>query len=152
MATSLAAQLSKISAESKNTLNVKAQRSAHSKSLLFEPRVAAGQTFQTIYTVCHEGFQELCHLDGRFAEFGTTLFSHESVDEDRCLMTSSENARLNQVVESFLALVGSRLRLLPAVKALEWLVRRFRYGKSGPQLCARLSHGTEYRSTARNPC
>jgi U3 small nucleolar RNA-associated protein 10 len=127
MATSLASQLSKIAADSKSTLNVKAQRSAHAKSLLFEPRVAAAQTYATIYTVCYDGFEELCHLDGRFAEFGSTLFSQASQEEDRTLMTPAENARLDETVTSFLHLVGSRLRLLPAVKSVEWLIRRFRY-------------------------
>jgi U3 small nucleolar RNA-associated protein 10 len=34
---------------------------------------------------------------------------------------------LDAVIESFLALVGGRLQLSPAVKAVDWLVRRFRY-------------------------
>jgi U3 small nucleolar RNA-associated protein 10 len=127
MATSLAAQLAQVAAQSKNTLNVKAQRSAHSRSLLFEPRVAAAQTFQRIYSVCIEGFEELCHLDSRFTEYGSTLFSNASQDEDRTQMTATENAKLDQIIESFLHLVGSRLRLLPAIKSVEWLVRRFRY-------------------------
>ncbi|CRK47789.1 hypothetical protein BN1723_007769 [Verticillium longisporum] len=41
MATSLAAQLAQIAASSKSSLNVKAQKASHSKSLIFEPRVAA---------------------------------------------------------------------------------------------------------------
>lgn len=127
MATSLAAQLSKIAATSTSVLNLKAQKTAHSKSLIFEPRVAASQTFDTLYTLCHEGFQELCLLDGRFLEFQQDLFSEQSQDEERGQMTAGENAELDKRLEAFLGLVGSRMQLSPAVKAVEWLIRRFRY-------------------------
>ncbi|TDZ23833.1 U3 small nucleolar RNA-associated protein 10 [Colletotrichum orbiculare MAFF 240422] len=126
MATSLAAQLAQIAANSKASLDVKAQKAAHSKSLIFEPRVAATQSYQTLYTICLEGFEELCELDGRFRPFGLTLFSEQSQSEDRTQMTEEENAELDKKVESFLRLVGSRLRLMPAIRAIEWLVRRFR--------------------------
>ncbi len=126
MATALAAQLSVISANSENSLNLKAQKAAHSKSLIFEPRVAASQSFDTIYTLCYEGFQELCHLDGRFLEFQRDVFSEQSKDEDRTQMTAAENSKLDERLEAFLGLVGGRLRLNPAVKAVEWLIRRFR--------------------------
>lgn len=127
MATSLAAQLAQIAASSKSTLNIKAQKAAHSKSLIFEPRVAASQNYQTIYTLCYEGFEELCQLDSRFAQFSTTIFSEQSQDEDRTQMTAAENAELDKKVESFLRLTGSRLRLMPTIKSIEWLIRRFRY-------------------------
>ena len=126
MATSLAAQLSVISASSENSLNLKAQKAAHSKSLIFEPRVAASQSFDTIYTLCHEGFQELCLLDGRFSEYQSDVFSEQSKDEDRTQMTAAENSELDRRLEGFIGLVGGRLRLNPAVKAMEWLIRRFR--------------------------
>jgi U3 small nucleolar RNA-associated protein 10 len=126
MATSLAAQLSAISANSENSLNLKTQKAAHSKSLIFEARVAASQSFDTIYTLCHEGFQELCLLDGRFSEFQRDIFSEQSKDEDRTQMTAAENSELDKRLEVFLGLVGGRLRLGPAVKAVEWLIRRFR--------------------------
>lgn len=41
-------------------------------------------------------------------------------------MTAKENQELDSVIESFLSLVGPRLLLKPAVKAVEWLIRRFR--------------------------
>ncbi|KAH6681984.1 hypothetical protein B0J14DRAFT_501884 [Halenospora varia] len=126
MATSLAAQLAQISTNSTNTLNLKAQKSAHSKSLIFEPRVAASQSFDTIYTLCHEGFQELCLLDGRFLEFQRNIFSEQSREEDRTQMTATENSELDKRLEAFLGLVGSRLRLTPGIKAVEWVIRRFR--------------------------
>lgn len=127
MASALAAQLSKIATNSTNSLNLKAQKAAHAQSLIFEPRVAASQSFDTIYTLCHEGFQELCLLDSRFLDFQRNLFSEQSQEQDRTQMTAGENEELDKTLEAFVGLVGSRLRLSPAIKAVEWLVRRFRY-------------------------
>ncbi|KAK3379864.1 hypothetical protein B0T24DRAFT_172635 [Lasiosphaeria ovina] len=126
MATSLAAQLNKIASQSRSSLNIKTVKAAHAKSLLFEARVAATQSFPEIYSLCHDGFEELCHLDPRFSHYATNLFSNESQDAERNQMTAEENAALDRRVESFLHLVGGRLRLLPAIKAIEWLIRRFR--------------------------
>lgn len=126
MASSLAAQLAQIAANSRTSYNAKALKAAHSKSLIWEPRVAAGQTFAEIFQACHEGFEELCSLDARFAHYSTTLFSEQSQEADRTQMNAEENAALDRRVDSFLHLVGSRLRLMPAIKAIEWLIRRFR--------------------------
>lgn len=126
MATSLAKQLAQIATKSKTTLDAKAQKAAHSKSLIWEPKVAATQSFQTLYPVCHDGFEELCGLDNRFAVFRGTIFSEQSQGEDRAQLAEAENEELDRQVESFLRLVGSRVRLMPAIKAIEWLVRRFR--------------------------
>ncbi|CAK7202611.1 snoRNA-binding rRNA-processing protein utp10 [Sporothrix eucalyptigena] len=126
MTSSLAAQLAQIAVKSKISLDVKAQKAAHSKSLLFEPRVAAAQSFQSVYVICRDGFDELCQLDERFVPFGNTLFSELSQDEDRTMMDEAENKELDRKIESFLRLSGSKLRLLPAIKSIEWLIRRFR--------------------------
>lgn len=129
MASSLAAQLSQIAAKSTNQLDLKAQRIAHSQSLIFEKKIAGSQDFDTIYHICHEGFQELCLLDARFAEFGRTIFSEQSKSQERTEMTAAQNKELDAVLEAFLALVGSKLLLSPAIKAVDWLVRRFRCDK-----------------------
>lgn len=126
MATSLAAQLAQIRTKLSNPLDLKAQRKAHSKSLLFDPHHAANQDFETIYQLCYEGFIELCRIDPRFTVFAKTLFSEQSKREDRTLMTQSQNERLNVLLEDFMCLVGARLMLKPALQAMEWLVRRFR--------------------------
>ncbi|KAL1637818.1 snoRNA-binding rRNA-processing protein utp10 [Neofusicoccum ribis] len=126
MTSALQQQLAQIAASSTHQLDLKAQKVAHGKSLLFEPKVAASQDFNTVYQICHEGFQELCMLDPRFAAFAQNLFSEQSKTEDRTQMTKQENEELDTVLESFLGLVGARLLLKPAVKAVEWLVRRFR--------------------------
>ena len=126
MATALQRQLAVIAANSTHQLDLKAQKAAHGKSLLFEPKVAATQDFNTIYRICIEGFEELCRLDKRFNVFATNVFSEQSKSEERGLMTREQNEELDAVVESFLTLVSGRLLLKPAQKAVEWLVRRFR--------------------------
>lgn len=139
MASSLAAQLSQVAAKSTNQLNLKAQRISHSQSLIFDRKVAGSQDFDTIYDICHEGFQELCLLDPRYAEFERTIFSEQSKQEDRTQMNVAQNKELDAVLESFLALVGGRLLLSPAVKAVDWLVRRFRCAKRSLFPCANFS-------------
>ncbi|KAK0646693.1 hypothetical protein B0T16DRAFT_330328 [Cercophora newfieldiana] len=126
MASSLAQQLAQVAAKSKTSLDAKTLKASHAKSLIFEPRAAAGQTFPEIYNICHEGFEELCRLDARFSHYGATLFSEQSQEADRTQMSADDNAALDKRIEAFLHLVGSRLRLMPAIKAVEWLIRRFR--------------------------
>ena len=128
MATALATQLAQIAARSTNPLDLKAQKRAHSKSLLFDQNVAASQDFDTIYQICVEGFQELCLIDKRFMGFARSIFSEQSKTEERTQMTAAQNKELDEVLESFLSLVGARLLLRPALKAVEWLVRRFGFG------------------------
>ncbi|EAA28571.1 U3 small nucleolar RNA-associated protein 10 [Neurospora crassa] len=123
---SLASQLAQIAANSRSTLNTKVLKAAHSKSLIFEPRVAATQTYPEIYSICLEGFEELCNLDSRFTKFTQSLWSPQSQEADRTQMSAAENAALDKHVEAFLHLCGSRLRLMPTIKAIEWLIRRFR--------------------------
>ncbi|KAM5482154.1 snoRNA-binding rRNA-processing protein utp10 [Microsporum canis] len=126
MASSLAAQLSQVAAKATHQFDLKAQRAAHAQSLIFEKKVAGTQDFDTIYQVYYEGFQELCTLDARFQSFQQNLFSEQSKAEDRSQMTAAQNKDLDVVIEEFLVLVGSRLLLNPAVKAVDWLIRRFR--------------------------
>lgn len=130
MTTALAAQLAQIRAHSTNPLDLKAQKRAHSRSLLYEPGVAATQDFDSLFQICYEGFQELCRIDSRFAGFASNLFSEQSKHEDRTQMTAAQNQQLDVVLEDFLRLVSSKLLLKPALKAVEWLVRRFGSVKS----------------------
>ena len=89
MATALQKQLAAIAASSTHQLDLKAQKSAHGKSLLFESKVAGSQSFENLYLICHEGFRELCALDARFRQFAGSLdqlvlrdrsFDHCAVD------------------------------------------------------------------------
>lgn len=126
MASALVSQLAQIRSKGANPLDLKAHKKAHSQSLLFDVRVAATQDFETIFWVCHEGFQDLCQLDPRFAEFSKSIFSEQSKQADRTQMTALQNRQLDQSLERFLGMAGSKLLLKPALKAVEWLIRRFR--------------------------
>ena len=126
MATALSVQLARIRAKSTFPLDVRAQKKAHGRSLIFEPKVAANQDFETIHQICLEGFEDLCRIDTRFVRYASNVFSEQSKEEDRTQMNPAQEKKLNEVLEDFLRLVGGRLLLNPAVKAVEWLVRRFR--------------------------
>ena len=127
MGSLFAAQLREIARNSTNELDLKAQKAAHSQSLLFDTKSAGSQDFETIFQICIEGFEELCRLDSRYNVFSRTIFSANSKSQERTQMTAQQNLELDDVIEKFLAEIGSRLSLRPAVKAVEWLVRRFRY-------------------------
>ena len=116
----------KITATSTNTLNTQKLKSIHSASLLFPPKHAAAQDLDTIFSITTEGFQELCLLDERFVVFEKGLFSDGSKDVDRFLLTTEEVVELDRNIDAFLQLVSGRMLLRPALKAVEWLVRRFR--------------------------
>lgn len=126
MASAFAAQLRTIAANSSHELDLKARREAHAESLIFDQSVAVKQDWDTIYQVCLEGFQELCLLDSRLKEFDNNLFSPHSKEQDRDQLTKSQNDALSLVIERCLALIGAKVLLRPGIKAIEWLVRRFR--------------------------
>ena len=123
----LAKQLAAIAAKSTHELDLKTQRIAHGKSLLFDPKVAVSQDFDTLFQICYEAWEELCILDQRFALYSNNLFSEQSKVQERGQMTAAENIQVDAVIQSFLGLASSRLLLKPAQKAVEWLVRRFQY-------------------------
>ncbi|KAJ6263576.1 U3 small nucleolar RNA-associated protein [Drechslerella dactyloides] len=129
MASTLAAQLQALQARPSTlstTTDPKTLRKLHAVSLLFTPEHAASQDFDTIYAVCRDGFDELCALDRRFIVFDRTLFSEQSIGIDRDVLGVEENTRLDENVKRFLALVGAWATVKSCVKAVEWLVRRFR--------------------------
>src|SRR2546421_12601394 len=126
MASLFATQLRQIAINTTNELDLKAQKAQHAESLILEKRIAGSQDFETIYQICLEGHEDLCRLDARFEMFQRNLYSPESKNQDRTQMTAEENAALDAVLEVFLGLVGSKLLLRPAIKATEWLVRRFK--------------------------
>lgn len=126
MSTLFAAQLNEIAKSSTDELNLQAQKRAHSQSLIFEKQVAGSQDFATLYQICLEGFEDLCRLDTRFVGFSRSIFDPQSQNHERGQMTEEQNAKLDTVLESFMGLVGAKLLLKPAIKAVEWLVRRFR--------------------------
>jgi len=126
MASTFAAQLRTIAANSSNELDLRARRETHAESLIFDRSVAVKQDWDTIYQICVEGFQELCLLDARLREFEKNLYSPQAKDQDREQLNKGQNEALDTVIEQCLALLGGKVMLRPGVKAVEWLVRRFR--------------------------
>ncbi|EXJ87369.1 hypothetical protein A1O3_04328 [Capronia epimyces CBS 606.96] len=126
MTSTFAAQLRTIAANSTNELDLRARRDAHAESLIFDRAVAVKQDWETIYLICLEGFQELCLLDSRLREFELNLYSPQAKDQDREQLSRSQNEALGVVLERCLALLGSKVLLRPGIRAVEWLVRRFR--------------------------
>ena len=126
MTSTFAAQLRTIAANSTNELDLRARRESHADSLVFERSVAVKQDWDTIYQICLGGFQELCLLDSSLREFEHNLYSPQAKDQDREQLSKSQNEALDVVLERCLALLASKVLLRPGVKAVEWLVRRFR--------------------------
>ncbi|KAI5810289.1 hypothetical protein DFH27DRAFT_509326 [Peziza echinospora] len=126
MASTLAQQLQRIADVSVNTVSAERLKATYSVSLLYPPQVAATQDIDLIYSSTIDGFAELVELDPRFKRFERGIFSDASRSIDRFTQTKEENDSLNRNVEEFLGLVGPRVLLRSAQKAVEWLVRKFR--------------------------
>ncbi|ETI27179.1 hypothetical protein G647_09862 [Cladophialophora carrionii CBS 160.54] len=126
MTSTFAAQLRNIAANSTNELDLRARRDAHAESLIFERNVAIKQDWETIFQICLEGFRETCLLDSRLREFEQNLYSPLAKDQDREHMSKPQNEALDVVLERCLGLLGSKVMLRPGIKAVEWLIRRFR--------------------------
>ncbi|KIW84737.1 hypothetical protein Z517_00125 [Fonsecaea pedrosoi CBS 271.37] len=126
MTSTFVAQLRTIAANSTSELDLRARRGAHAESLIFDRSVAVKQDWETIYHVCVEGFRELCLLDTRLHEFEQNLYSPQSKTQDRELLNKTQNEALGLVIDRCLTLLGSKVLLRPGLKAVEWLVRRFR--------------------------
>ena len=130
MASTLTGQLAQIRQKSTNPLNLKQKKREHSQSLLFAHRVALQQDFKSIFAICRRGFDELCRLDERFERFSRSLFSDESLTQDRTQLEGTIERRTFESIESFFVLVNSRVRTECALQSIEWLIRRFRYSRT----------------------
>lgn len=96
-------------------------------SLLFDVRQAAQLDIDTIYQVGSEGLAELEKYDDRFAPFAQSLFSESNKRLDRDLLTSDVNKSIDESINYFLKLISPYFLLRPAQKALEYLIRRYRF-------------------------
>ncbi|KAK9388887.1 hypothetical protein V1515DRAFT_384622 [Lipomyces mesembrius] len=136
MASSLGRQLSliKANAVAVSTLDRKKRQKSHAVSLIYDPKEAVTQDLDNIYLVALKGLQDLESVDHRFRTFERSLFSETSISIDRYVQTPEQNAALDRAVESFLALLGPRVLLQPAIQALEWLVRRFKINELNAEI------------------
>lgn len=123
---SLSQQLKQINEKSASVaLDRKSRAKLHSKSLIFAPKVAATQDYDYLHLVGVDGLTELCTIDSRFSKFQQTLFADSTVNFDRNVQTKEIVDNLDASIAAFLNLVSPLYPLSPAVKAVEWLVRRY---------------------------
>ncbi|XP_062859270.1 HEAT repeat-containing protein 1 [Trichomycterus rosablanca] len=120
--TSLAHQLKRL-ALPQNDPNLLSRREV--ASVLFNSKDAAGMDRSTIYALGCTGLEELLGIDAAFAEFQETLFSQASLTLERSVQSKEVNKKLDKGIELFLTRLSPYFLLKPALKCLEWLVRRF---------------------------
>lgn len=123
---SLSQQLKAISERNASVaLDRKTRSKIHSRSLIFDAKVAAAQDYDYIYEIGCEGLDELRNVDSRFDKFAESLFSESSVTFDRNVQTKDIMDLVNANLEAFINMVAAYYHLNPALKAMEWLVRRY---------------------------
>ena len=77
-------------------------------------------------TLC-AGFEELCTINQNFKPFASTLFGRAGLTYDVDQHTIAELERLDISLVAFLQVLSDHFLLNGAIKALEFLIRRFRY-------------------------
>ncbi|QLL33814.1 hypothetical protein HG536_0F01390 [Torulaspora globosa] len=123
---SLKSQLAVVAA-SNATLAVdrKRRQKLHSASLIYNPKTASTQDYDTIFENAVEALNDLIEIDPHFEIFTRSLFSESSMSIDRNVQTKEEIKNLDNAINGFLMLVSSKWHLAPTLHATEWLVRRF---------------------------
>lgn len=76
------------------------------------------------------GLEVLISLEERFRNYKNDLFSLQGKELDRELVDREENKRLSATLASFLRLLSGYLISNSALKTLEYLIRRYKYGNS----------------------
>lgn len=106
-------------------LDRKTRSKIHSRSLLFDRKTAAAQDYDSIFQIACEGLTELAEFDLRFEVFWNTLFADSSVAFDRNVQSADVLKQLDKNVNAFINLAAPYYLFGSALKALEWLVRRY---------------------------
>ncbi|ODV97206.1 hypothetical protein PACTADRAFT_48956 [Pachysolen tannophilus NRRL Y-2460] len=123
---SLSQQLSTIAGANQTlALDRKKRSKLHSVSLIYDPKFASTQDYDSIYQVSLDALEELELIDKRFGRFKLTIFSETSISVDRLIQTKEQNENLNKTIDAFLSLLSPYWNLNIAVKAAEWPLRRF---------------------------
>lgn len=132
---SLSQQLQAISEKNASVaLDRKSRSKIHSRSLMFDPKVAAAQDMDYIYGIALEGLDDLCAIDSRFTKFRMSLFADASLTYDRNVSTKDIVDQVDKNILAFISLVSPHLNIGPAIKALEWLVRRYHVNIHSPEI------------------
>ncbi|KAK9810295.1 hypothetical protein WJX72_008160 [[Myrmecia] bisecta] len=142
MASALQQQLQQVSAAWGDAA---AKRKKGRPSLLYDPLEAADIDVQTIHQVGSEGLRDLRKMDSRFGHFADSLFGSASVKLNREKQTKEVNRNLDTQIAAFCRVLADYFLLLPATKALEYLVRRYKvqeYNVDSLMACALPYHAT----------
>ncbi|XP_052736877.1 uncharacterized protein At3g06530 isoform X2 [Vigna angularis] len=144
MATSLASQLETLRSFAKAD-SEPLKRPFTRPSILFDPKEAADIDIETLFSLALEGLEVLIGKDERFRNYKNDLFSHRSKELDRELMGIEQNNQLNISIASYLRLLSGYFLLRPALKTLEYLIRRHKihvYNIEDLILCSLPYHDT----------
>ncbi|KAI9208838.1 uncharacterized protein BJ171DRAFT_626821 [Polychytrium aggregatum] len=96
-------------------------------SLLFDQKQAGDIDRDSLFALGKNGLAELIRQDpARFESFDATLFSESLKNLDRTLQNKEDNAKLDDIIHTFLRSLSPYFLQQCALKALEWLLRRFR--------------------------
>lgn len=103
-------------------------QSIHVKaSLLFDKKDAAKIELDAVYQLALSGLEVLKKLEPRLKPFEATLFSPSAKELSRELQTKEANERLDESINTFLALLAPYFLEKHAHKVLEYLIRRYEY-------------------------
>lgn len=69
-------------------------------------------------------------MEERFRNYKHDLFSFQSKELDRELVSQEENKRISASIGLYLRLLSGYLELHSALKTLEYLIRRYKYAIS----------------------
>ncbi|XP_052098508.1 HEAT repeat-containing protein 1-like [Mytilus californianus] len=133
--TSLAKQLERLAVPHTQTVFGEDKRK---KSLLFDPKEAAGLDKETFFGLGTNGLEELETIDESFEEFEENLFANSSLSFERSIQTKEVNDKLDETIDRFLYRLSPYCLLKPAHKALEWLIYRYhihQYNVDSLMLC-----------------
>lgn len=123
---SLKSQLAEVAASNATVaLDRKRRQKLHSASLIYNPKTASTQDYDTIFENAVEALKDLIEIDPHFEIFTRSLFSESSMSIDRNVQTKEEVKNLDNAINGFLMLASSKWHLAPTLHATEWLVRRF---------------------------
>jgi U3 small nucleolar RNA-associated protein 10 len=128
MSLSLKAQLEALA---KKTPKLSETRKA---SILFNEKELESIDTETVFNIATNGLLKLIQIDGRFAQFQSTLFTRHSLNFNRELQTEEENKALNKNINLFLKLISSHLMTKEASKVLEYMIRKYKFVQSPFQL------------------
>lgn len=122
-ATPLAAQLKQLAFAQQGVAG--ATKFHKHASLLFSEQDAQAFSLEELCEMGLTGFERLCTIHSKSFEPFSPLFGAASLEIQRNLQTTEENALLDKQISRFLRVLSPYMLLPAAHKCFEWLLRRF---------------------------